>query len=81
MQGGFDPTHGVANKSLTLKTFFIKLAGNFLIGIGVQEAEGQIFELPLEFPYAQTIRQRRQQFQRFPGHPFTRRRRMLGIKA
>ena len=46
-------------------------AGDALVVVGLQVAEAQVFQFPLDLPDAETIRQRRVNVARFAGDPFS----------
>jgi len=55
---------------LALYASLIEQARDLLVGIGLQEAECEIFHLPLHLPHAQAIGQRREHVQRFARDAF-----------
>ena len=46
--------------------------GNAPVVVGLQEAEGQVFELPLELPQPQAIGERREHLARLERQPLAR---------
>ena len=48
----------IGDELFALDALFVELAGNLFIGLGMQEVEGAILQLPLQFPDAETIGQR-----------------------
>jgi len=67
-QLGLDPGHGVDDELLPLQTLLVEHLGDFLVGIRVDEAEGKVFQLPLQFPHPEAVGQGGIEFQGFPGH-------------
>ena len=51
-------------RRLALGAFFVQQARYLAVGVGLQKAEGQVLHLPLDFPDAQAIGQRRKHLQR-----------------
>ena len=76
-----DALDGSRNEGLALKALFIELAGNFLVDIGMQEAEREVFELPFQLPNPQAIGQGGQEFECFPCNAFTCRIRAMRVEA
>ena len=81
MERRFDTFNCTTDEGLTFQALFIELASNILVGVGMQKPEGKIFQFPFQFPDAQSIGQRCQQFQRFSGHIQTCRIGMLCVIA
>ena len=50
---------------LAVQAALVEQASNALVGLGLERAQGKILELPLELPDAESVRQRREQVQRF----------------
>ncbi len=54
----------VLHVAFALDTLFVEQARDLLVGFRLQEAEGQVFHLPLDLPDAQAVGQRREHLQR-----------------
>ena len=63
-QIGLQPPTQLLHVHLALAPLFVEQAGHFLVGIGLQEAKGQVLQLPLDLPDAQAVGQRRKHLQR-----------------
>src|SRR5574343_1092458 len=55
----------IDDELLSLAALFVEQLGQFLVGVRMDEAEGQILQLPLQFPDTEPVGQRRIEFQRF----------------
>jgi hypothetical protein len=58
LQRSLQQHDGLRDIGLALGTSLIQHAGDLAIGVGLEEPERQILQLPLELPHAQTIGQR-----------------------
>jgi hypothetical protein len=56
---------GIGDELLALAALLVELLGDLLVGIGMQEAEREVFQFPLQFPDAEAVGERRIEFQRF----------------
>ena len=56
-QVGLQALHPFGHESLALDAFFVQHGRHLAVGAGLQEPKGQIFQLPLELPNAQTVGQ------------------------
>ena len=78
---GLQPGDGVGDELFAFGTLLVDLLGNLLVQIGLQEAERQVFQFPLQFPDAKAIGQRRVQVERFAGDGHPQLVRHLGVIA
>jgi hypothetical protein len=67
--------------ALAVDAPFRQRAGDAVVGIGFEIAEGQVLEFPLEAPYAEAVRERSQDLARFDGELQSLRRRQLACVA
>src|SRR5210317_6616 len=56
------------DESLALAALFFQQFGDALVGLGLEGAKRQVFQFPLKQTHAQSIRQRRENIQRFLGN-------------
>src|SRR5688572_30579243 len=59
--------HTLGDVLLALQALLVEHARDALIELGLEIAERQVLELPLELPDAQAVRERRVDIERFPG--------------
>jgi hypothetical protein len=58
-QGRSDALLGVGDEALAVGALLVEQAGDAAVGLGLQVAEGEVLQLPLELPDAQPVGQRR----------------------
>ena len=59
---------GVGDELLALGALLVELLGDFLVGVGIEEAEREVLELPLQFPHPEAVGERRIEFERLARH-------------
>ena len=73
--------HRIDDELFALAALLVEQLGQLLVGVRVNEAERQVFQLPLQFPDAEPVGQRRIEFQRLARHLDAQFVRMGGVEA